>query len=72
MESLSEKELTGAALEFVGWGGMQIWYLCNFADRRGAEGVQRELATSKKEIEEVRAGTRAFKMQGNTSPSEET
>lgn len=55
VEPLSEKELTEAALEFTSRGAMLIWYLHRFADRRGAEDVQHELAASKKEVEDVRA-----------------
>lgn len=55
VESLSEKELTEAALEFTSHDAMLTWYLHRFADRRGVEEVQHELASSKKETEDVRA-----------------
>lgn len=39
VEPMSEVDITDDALEFTSCGAMLIWYLRQFADRRGAEDV---------------------------------
>ncbi|KOM34813.1 hypothetical protein LR48_Vigan02g096300 [Vigna angularis] len=60
LEPLFERDITNTALELSTQAAKLTWYLCEFADRRGAEDVQAELNKEKKAFANLRAQLEAL------------
>ncbi|WVY91748.1 hypothetical protein V8G54_037262 [Vigna mungo] len=72
MEQLSEQQLLKATLEHSSRGAMLMWYAERFADRRGLDAIQRELASEKKAAAEAKASLEAFTLEHSNCESERT
>lgn len=55
VENLLERQIVKAALEHTSRGAMLMWYTEGFADWRGLDEIQRELAAEKKAAAETKA-----------------
>lgn len=71
VEHVSEREIVKAALEFTTRGAMLMWYAEGFADQRGMEEIQKELAAEKKAAAETKASLEALTFEHSKCESEQ-